>query len=132
MWIGFLRCLPHLARQTPRFLGHGGHLETLVRLTPRMIRLPAWPPVCCRDNAGTLTRQLGVFRTNCIDTLDRTNVVQVGLGPGLGPGLGLRNHSWPGQCHPCPLDGGLGSGWAGVWVWAKEDPWPRKETKIGN
>lgn len=31
-----------------------------------------------RDNAGTLQRQSGVFRTNCVDTLDRTNVVQVG------------------------------------------------------
>lgn len=30
-----------------------------------------------RDNAGTLQRQGGVFRTNCVDTLDRTNVVQV-------------------------------------------------------
>lgn len=33
-----------------------------------------------RDNAGTLQRQNGVFRTNCIDTLDRTNVVQGMLG----------------------------------------------------
>ena len=118
MWIGFLRCLPHLARQTPRFLGHGGHLETLVRLTPRMIRLPAWPPVCCRDNAGTLTRQLGVFRTNCIDTLDRTNVVQVGLGPGLGAWAGARKPqlAWavssvsPGRRAGFRLGRGLGLG----------------------
>ncbi len=30
-----------------------------------------------RDNAGTADKQNGVFRTNCVDTLDRTNVVQV-------------------------------------------------------
>jgi hypothetical protein len=30
-----------------------------------------------RDSAGTADQQEGVFRTNCIDCLDRTNVVQV-------------------------------------------------------
>ncbi|EFN52170.1 hypothetical protein CHLNCDRAFT_59012 [Chlorella variabilis] len=33
-----------------------------------------------RDNAGTASQQSGVFRTNCIDCLDRTNVVQGMLG----------------------------------------------------
>ncbi|PSC73450.1 phosphoinositide phosphatase SAC8 isoform X2 [Micractinium conductrix] len=33
-----------------------------------------------RDNAGTAAAQAGVFRTNCIDCLDRTNVVQGMLG----------------------------------------------------
>lgn len=33
-----------------------------------------------RDNAGTASTQGGVFRTNCIDCLDRTNVVQGMLG----------------------------------------------------
>ncbi|KAL4421843.1 hypothetical protein ABPG77_001325 [Micractinium sp. CCAP 211/92] len=33
-----------------------------------------------RDNAGTAQAQRGVFRTNCIDCLDRTNVVQGMLG----------------------------------------------------
>lgn len=33
-----------------------------------------------QDNAGTRNHQNGVFRTNCIDTLDRTNVVQGMLG----------------------------------------------------
>lgn len=39
-----------------------------------------------RDNAGTAQAQRGVFRTNCIDCLDRTNVVQVGWVGGWGWG----------------------------------------------
>ena len=33
-----------------------------------------------RDGAGASAQQTGVFRTNCIDCLDRTNVVQVCVG----------------------------------------------------
>lgn len=29
------------------------------------------------DNQGLISKQNGVFRVNCIDCLDRTNVVQV-------------------------------------------------------
>lgn len=32
---------------------------------------------CWVDKEGTICRQNGVFRVNCIDCLDRTNVVQV-------------------------------------------------------
>lgn len=32
---------------------------------------------CWVDKEGTICRQNGVFRINCIDCLDRTNVVQV-------------------------------------------------------
>lgn len=31
------------------------------------------------DNEGLISKQNGVFRVNCIDCLDRTNVVQVYL-----------------------------------------------------
>lgn len=34
---------------------------------------------CWVDNQGLISKQNGVFRVNCIDCLDRTNVVQVGL-----------------------------------------------------
>lgn len=34
---------------------------------------------CWVDKEGTICRQNGVFRINCIDCLDRTNVVQVCL-----------------------------------------------------
>lgn len=32
---------------------------------------------CWRDKQGHICSQTGVFRVNCIDCLDRTNVVQV-------------------------------------------------------
>lgn len=32
---------------------------------------------CWKDKDGIICRQSGVFRVNCIDCLDRTNVVQV-------------------------------------------------------
>lgn len=32
---------------------------------------------CWRDRQGHICSQMGVFRVNCIDCLDRTNVVQV-------------------------------------------------------
>lgn len=32
---------------------------------------------CWVDNQGLISKQNGVFRVNCIDCLDRTNVVQV-------------------------------------------------------
>lgn len=35
---------------------------------------------CWRDKQGTICMQKGVFRVNCIDCLDRTNVVQTALG----------------------------------------------------
>ncbi|CAG9818977.1 unnamed protein product [Phaedon cochleariae] len=35
---------------------------------------------CWRDNQGHICSQNGVFRLNCIDCLDRTNVVQTALG----------------------------------------------------
>ena len=34
---------------------------------------------CWVDKQGVICRQNGVFRVNCIDCLDRTNVVQVSL-----------------------------------------------------
>lgn len=34
---------------------------------------------CWVDNQGLIAKQNGVFRVNCIDCLDRTNVVQVKL-----------------------------------------------------
>jgi hypothetical protein len=33
---------------------------------------------CWTDKEGRICSQKGVFRVNCIDCLDRTNVVQVG------------------------------------------------------
>lgn len=32
---------------------------------------------CWKDRQGHICSQIGVFRVNCIDCLDRTNVVQV-------------------------------------------------------
>lgn len=32
---------------------------------------------CWQDKQGLICKQNGVFRVNCIDCLDRTNVVQV-------------------------------------------------------
>ncbi len=32
---------------------------------------------CWVDNEGLISKQNGVFRVNCIDCLDRTNLVQV-------------------------------------------------------
>lgn len=34
---------------------------------------------CWVDKEGVICRQNGIFRVNCIDCLDRTNVVQVSL-----------------------------------------------------
>lgn len=36
---------------------------------------------CWRDRQGHICSQTGAFRVNCIDCLDRTNVVQVGTCP---------------------------------------------------
>lgn len=33
-----------------------------------------------KDNDGVICRQIGVFRTNCVDCLDRTNLVQSAIG----------------------------------------------------
>uniref|UniRef100_A0A146LP15 Phosphatidylinositide phosphatase SAC2 n=2 Tax=Lygus hesperus TaxID=30085 RepID=A0A146LP15_LYGHE len=38
---------------------------------------------CWRDEQGVICRQNGVFRVNCIDCLDRTNVVQTALGKAI-------------------------------------------------
>lgn len=38
---------------------------------------------CWRDNEGAICVQNGVFRVNCIDCLDRTNVVQTALGKAM-------------------------------------------------
>lgn len=32
---------------------------------------------CWVDNQGLISKQNGIFRVNCIDCLDRTNIVQV-------------------------------------------------------
>lgn len=54
---------------------------------------------------GGPTRQGGVFRTNCIDCLDRTNVVQV-LMPGMAPPpllILIQAHHPPGPPCSCAL-----------------------------
>ncbi|KAF6209113.1 hypothetical protein GE061_014856 [Apolygus lucorum] len=38
---------------------------------------------CWKDEQGVICRQNGVFRVNCIDCLDRTNVVQTALGKAI-------------------------------------------------
>lgn len=35
---------------------------------------------CWKDKQGLICSQVGVFRVNCIDCLDRTNVVQTAIG----------------------------------------------------
>lgn len=58
----------------------GMHFENVSILVNALATLLADMGYCWRDKQGTICMQKGVFRVNCIDCLDRTNVVQTALG----------------------------------------------------
>ncbi|XP_012527585.2 phosphatidylinositide phosphatase SAC2 isoform X2 [Monomorium pharaonis] len=58
----------------------GMHFENVSILVNALATIVADMGYCWRDKQGTICMQKGVFRVNCIDCLDRTNVVQTALG----------------------------------------------------
>ncbi|XP_076630821.1 phosphatidylinositide phosphatase spermathreecae isoform X2 [Colletes latitarsis] len=58
----------------------GMHFENVSILVNALVPLLTDMGYCWRDKQGTICMQTGVFRVNCIDCLDRTNVVQTALG----------------------------------------------------
>ncbi|XP_068625713.1 phosphatidylinositide phosphatase SAC2 [Battus philenor] len=78
----------------------GMHYENVSILINAIADIIGEMRFCWRDNRGVICTQTGVFRVNCIDCLDRTNVVQTAIAKyvlelqlcrlGLGtPGCGL-------------------------------------------
>lgn len=53
------------------------HFENVSVLTAALTDIISEMGYCWRDPQGYICHQNGVFRVNCIDCLDRTNVVQV-------------------------------------------------------
>lgn len=62
-----------------KFYSRGMHFENVSVLINSLMEIIAEMGYCWRDPQGYICRQNGVFRVNCIDCLDRTNVVQVGF-----------------------------------------------------
>ncbi|XP_012262086.2 phosphatidylinositide phosphatase SAC2 isoform X2 [Athalia rosae] len=58
----------------------GMHFENVSLLISSLATVIAEMGYCWRDKQGTICTQKGTFRVNCIDCLDRTNVVQTALG----------------------------------------------------
>ncbi|XP_029034704.1 phosphatidylinositide phosphatase SAC2 isoform X1 [Osmia bicornis bicornis] len=58
----------------------GMHFENVSILVNALATVLTDTKYCWRDKQGTICMQKGVFRVNCIDCLDRTNVVQTALG----------------------------------------------------
>ncbi|XP_043601331.1 phosphatidylinositide phosphatase SAC2 isoform X2 [Bombus pyrosoma] len=58
----------------------GMHFENVSILVSALATVLSDIGYCWRDKQGTICMQKGVFRVNCIDCLDRTNVVQTALG----------------------------------------------------
>ncbi|XP_072759943.1 phosphatidylinositide phosphatase SAC2 isoform X2 [Anoplolepis gracilipes] len=58
----------------------GMHFENVSILVNALATVLADMGYCWRDKQGTICKQKGIFRVNCIDCLDRTNVVQTALG----------------------------------------------------
>ncbi|XP_011878849.1 PREDICTED: phosphatidylinositide phosphatase SAC2 isoform X2 [Vollenhovia emeryi] len=58
----------------------GMHFENVSILVNALATMLAVMGYCWRDKQGTICTQKGIFRVNCIDCLDRTNVVQTALG----------------------------------------------------
>ncbi|KAI4462332.1 phosphatidylinositide phosphatase sac1 [Holotrichia oblita] len=58
----------------------GMHFENVSLLISSIAEIIKEMNYCWRDRQGHICSQAGVFRTNCIDCLDRTNVVQTALG----------------------------------------------------
>ncbi|KAL6445534.1 hypothetical protein ACFW04_000823 [Cataglyphis niger] len=58
----------------------GMHFENVSILVNALTTVLADMSYCWCDKQGTICMQKGIFRVNCIDCLDRTNVVQTALG----------------------------------------------------
>ncbi|XP_018316400.1 phosphatidylinositide phosphatase SAC2 isoform X2 [Mycetomoellerius zeteki] len=58
----------------------GMHFENVSILVNALATMLTNMGYCWRDKQGMICMQKGVFRVNCIDCLDRTNVVQTALG----------------------------------------------------
>ncbi|XP_063228378.1 phosphatidylinositide phosphatase SAC2 [Bacillus rossius redtenbacheri] len=58
----------------------GMHFENVSVLISHLIDVIKDMGYCWEDREGQICRQRGVFRVNCIDCLDRTNVVQTAIG----------------------------------------------------
>ncbi|XP_051157646.1 phosphatidylinositide phosphatase SAC2 isoform X2 [Leptopilina boulardi] len=58
----------------------GMHFENVSILISALANVVNDMGYCWRDKQGMICMQKGVFRVNCIDCLDRTNVVQTALG----------------------------------------------------
>lgn len=58
----------------------GMHFENVSILVNALATVLTDIGYCWHDKQGTICMQKGVFRVNCIDCLDRTNVVQTALG----------------------------------------------------
>ncbi|KRT82343.1 hypothetical protein AMK59_4188, partial [Oryctes borbonicus] len=58
----------------------GMHFENVSLLINSIADIIKDMNYCWRDRQGHICSQVGAFRTNCIDCLDRTNVVQTALG----------------------------------------------------
>ncbi|XP_066586531.1 phosphatidylinositide phosphatase SAC2 isoform X2 [Prorops nasuta] len=58
----------------------GMHFENVSILVNALHSVLTNMGYCWRDKQGTICMQKGVFRVNCIDCLDRTNVVQTAIG----------------------------------------------------
>lgn len=56
------------------------HFENVSILVSALAAVLSEMGYCWRDERGIICMQSGVFRVNCIDCLDRTNVVQTALG----------------------------------------------------
>ncbi|XP_014219978.1 phosphatidylinositide phosphatase SAC2 [Copidosoma floridanum] len=61
----------------------GMHFENVSILVSSLAPIIAEMGYCWHDRQGPICMQKGVFRVNCIDCLDRTNVVQTALGKAI-------------------------------------------------
>lgn len=60
------------------FSSRGMHFENVSVLIASLVDVIRDMNYCWTDSEGQICSQKGIFRVNCIDCLDRTNVVQVG------------------------------------------------------
>ncbi|XP_077289295.1 phosphatidylinositide phosphatase spermathreecae isoform X2 [Arctopsyche grandis] len=77
----------------------GMHFENVTVLINALMDIITEMGYCWRDPQGYICRQNGVFRVNCIDCLDRTNVVQTAIAKAVlelqVTRLGLSGPDWP-------------------------------------
>ena len=59
------------------FISRGMKFENVLRLIDEIQDEISKMNYCWVDNEGLISKQNGTFRINCIDCLDRTNLVQV-------------------------------------------------------